>query len=264
MEQRRGTFRKQVAFLLAVVLLDGALLGTAGGVAGSFWGTHTPYATSRGTGLAAGSVAAGSTAPETAVTADGSLAGSTPEVPKLVALTFDDGPHKTCTPKLLDGLKERNVKATFFLMGENIVGKEDLVRRMQEEGHLIGNHSYRHIQLTHAGEDAVCEAIEKTETMIEEITGVRPGYLRPPYGDWNESLECRMNLTTVFWSVDSLDWKLKNTKQIVKRVKKETGEGDIILMHDIFPTSVEAALQIVDQLQSQGYTFVTVDELLID
>lgn len=183
---------------------------------------------------------------------------------KLIALTFDDGPHKTCTPKLLDGLKERGVHATFFLMGENIAGNEGLVRRMQEEGHLIGNHSYRHIQLTKAGEDAVCQAVEQTEEIIGDITGSRPQYLRPPYGDWNESLECRMNLTTVFWSVDSLDWKLKNTPGIVRRVEKDVKEGDIILMHDIFPTSVDAALQLIDRLQEKGYRFVTVDEMLID
>lgn len=237
MRGSRWGFRKQAVLLFMIVLLDGALLGTAGGVAGVYW----PSQTSR----------------------EVSYTSFDPD-PKMVALTFDDGPHKICTPRLLDGLKERNVKATFFLMGENIAGNEELVRRMQKEGHLIGNHSYRHIQLTHAGVDAVCESIEKTETIIEEITGNRPRYLRPPYGDWNESLECRMDLTTVFWTVDSLDWKLKNTKQIVNRVKKSAGDGDIVLMHDIFPTSVDAALQIVDQLQSQGYTFVTVDELLID
>ena len=183
---------------------------------------------------------------------------------KQVALTFDDGPHQTCTPALLDGLKQRNVKATFFLMGENIAGKEELVQRMQEEGHLIGNHSYRHIQMTKEGAEQACTEIEQTETLIQSITGQRPEYLRPPYGAWNEQLECRVNLTTVLWNVDSLDWKLQNTERIVRRVEKDVKGGDIILMHDIFQTSVEAALRIVDDLQKQGYEFVTVDELLVD
>ncbi len=183
---------------------------------------------------------------------------------KCVALTFDDGPNKECTKDLLDGLKARGVKATFFLMGESINGNEDLVRRMKEEGHLIGNHSYRHIQLTKAGEKAVCEAVDQTSLMIEEITGQRPQYLRPPYGDWNDDLECKVDMTTVLWSVDSLDWKLQNRQKIVKRVLKDVKDGDIILMHDIFPTSVEAALEIIDTLTPQGYTFVTVDEVLID
>ncbi len=183
---------------------------------------------------------------------------------KCVALTFDDGPNKECTKDLLDGLKARGVKATFFLMGESIPGNEDLVRRMKDEGHLIGNHSYRHIQLTKAGENAVCDAVDQTSVMIEQITGERPQYLRPPYGDWNDNLECKVDMTTVLWSVDSLDWKLQNRQKIVKRVLKDVKDGDIILMHDIFPTSVEAALEIIDTLTPQGYTFVTVDEVLID
>ena len=183
---------------------------------------------------------------------------------KCVALTFDDGPHKECTAQLLDGLKERGVRATFFLMGQNIEGNEEIVKRMKAEGHLIGNHSYSHVQLTKAGSDAVCQAVDRTSRMIEEITGERPQYMRPPYGDWNEELECRVGMTTVLWSVDSLDWKLRNTNRVVKRVLKDVEDGDIILMHDIFPTSVEAALEIVDTLTKRGYTFVTVDELLID
>ena len=184
--------------------------------------------------------------------------------PLQVALTFDDGPHQTCTPALLNGLKQREVKATFFLMGENIAGKEPLVQRMQAEGHLIGNHGYRHIQMTKEEAEQACADIEQTEKLIQSITGKRPEYLRPPYGDWNEQLECRVNLTTVLWNVDSLDWKFQNTKRIVRRVEKDVKDGDIILMHDIFPTSVEAALQIVDDLQAQGYEFVTVEELLVD
>ena len=184
--------------------------------------------------------------------------------PLQVALTFDDGPHQTCTPALLNGLKQREVKATFFLMGENIAGKEPLVQRMQAEGHLIGNHGYRHIQMTKEEAEQACADIEQTEKLIQSITGKRPEYLRPPYGDWNEQLECRVNLTTVLWNVDSLDWKFQNTRRIVRRVEKDVKDGDIILMHDIFPTSVEAALQIVDDLQKRGYEFVTVEELLVD
>ena len=184
--------------------------------------------------------------------------------PLQVALTFDDGPHQTCTPALLNGLKQREVKATFFLMGENIAGKEPLVQRMQAEGHLIGNHGYRHIQMTKEEAEQACADIEQTEKLIQSITGKRPEYLRPPYGDWNEQLECRVNLTTVLWNVDSLDWKFQNTDRIVRRVEKDVKDGDIILMHDIFPTSVEAALRIVDDLQKRGYEFVTVEELLVD
>ncbi len=269
----KWNFRKQAAAFICVVLLDGAILGASIGVmqpgraasAGggieqlphSAWTKNAGQASARpgAVGTENGSVLAD---------ASGEGKETAPKAVRMIALTFDDGPHKTYTPMLLDGLKERGVKATFFLMGENISGNEELVNRMQEEGHLIGNHSYRHIQLTKAGEDAVCRSVEQTEEIIQDITGDRPQYLRPPYGDWNENLECRMNLTTVFWTVDSLDWKLKNTDRIVRRVEKAVKEGDIILMHDIFPTSVEAALQLVDRLQVEGYQFVTVDELVID
>jgi len=182
----------------------------------------------------------------------------------VVALTFDDGPHKIYTKQLLDGLRERGIHATFFLMGENLEGNEALVRQMRQDGHLIGNHSFCHVKLTQAGAEAVCRDVEKTGEMIKALTGQYPQYLRPPYGDWNEELEERLDLETVFWTVDSLDWKLQNTEKIVKRVEKSVQNGDIILMHDIFSTSVESALQLVDELQSQGYQFVTVDELMID
>ncbi len=184
--------------------------------------------------------------------------------PKYVALTFDDGPSRKCTPVLLDGLKERDVHATFFLMGKNIEGNEDIVKRMSDEGHLIGNHSYEHIQLTKAGPEAVCEAVEHTQKQIEAITGKRPEYIRPPYGDWNEELEEEIGMTPVLWSADSLDWKLKDTGKILRRVLKDVKDGDIILLHDIFSSSVEAALELIDILQKEGYVFVTADELLIE
>ena len=185
-------------------------------------------------------------------------------IPKQVALTFDDGPHADFTPMLLDGLKERGVKVTFFLMGENIEGKEEIVRRMEEEGHLIGSHSYKHQQMTKLQEGTVLDSIEKNSRLIASITGKYPLYLRPPYGDWNETLENDVNMTTVFWTVDSLDWKYQNAAKTVRKVLKDTEDGDIILMHDIFRTSVEAALEVIDTLEKEGYTFVTVDELLID
>ena len=178
-------------------------------------------------------------------------------------MTFDDGPHPVCTRDLLDGLKKRGVEATFFLMGSNIEGNEDIIRRMHKEGHLIGNHGYQHVQMTEAGVEKVADSVEKTSQIIKEITGEEPEYLRPPYGDWNEELAESIELTPVFWSVDSLDWKYQNTPRIASRVLKKVEDGDIILMHDIFPTSVEAALEIIDTLLEQGYTFVTADELIL-
>ena len=156
-----------------------------------------------------------------------------------MALTFDDGPNARYTEALLDGLKEREVRASFFLVGQCIEGNEDTVRRMAEEGHLIG-------------------------VMIGAVTGRTPEYIRPPFGKWSSGLQEAVPMETVLWSVDSLDWKLQDTDRIVRRVLKDTEDGDIILMHDEFQTSVEAAMEIIDNLLAKGYTFVTVDELTID
>lgn len=230
---KRWKIRTWAAILFGLLLCDGALLGAVLAVALSAMQEN---------GIA--------------VSGSGSY--------KPVALTFDDGPDPQWTPLLLDGLKERGIHVSFFLMGQHIEGNEELVARMQKEGHLIGNHSYNHVQLTKAGEEAVLEAVERTQELVEEITGERPQYLRPPYGDWNERLEDRSDLSTVLWTVDSLDWKLRNTAEIVNYVLPDVEPGDIILMHDIFQTSVEAAFQLIDRLQNDGYTFVTVDELRID
>ena len=298
MKHRKWKIRSLGLLLLMVLLTDGALAGTAFAVARHLevrtdaWQTagsqrlgghsgllHSPGGRSAAVQpsdspsstappfTAPSSTAPSSTAPPSTAqlsTPQPSTQSPSAAQPLQVALTFDDGPHQTCTPALLDGLKQRGVKATFFLMGDNIAGQEALVQRMQEEGHLIGNHSYRHIQMTKEGAEQACAEIEQTEEIIRSITGSRPEYLRPPYGAWNEQLECRVNLTTVLWNVDSLDWKLQNTERIVRQVEKDVKSGDIILMHDIFKTSVEAALRIVDDLQKQGYEFVTVEELMVD
>ena len=183
---------------------------------------------------------------------------------KTVALTFDDGPHPIYTGKLLEGLRERGIKASFFLMGSNAEENRDLVLQMAMDGHLIGNHGYDHEDMTKGRLENICASIEKTSEILEEITGDRPEYVRPPFGAWNEKLEDEVGLTPVFWSVDSLDWKYRDKAQIVSRVLSETEDGDVILMHDIFSASVGGALESVDTLLEQGYTFVTIDEVLVD
>ena len=186
-----------------------------------------------------------------------------PQEARKVALTFDDGPSEY-TEELSRGLKERRVQATFFLLGENMEGRRKMVEELVKDGHLIGNHSYHHVQLNKLSIEEATGEIEKTNRLIREWTGEAPVYIRPPYGAWSQELEKVVDMIPVFWNVDSLDWKLQNTEQIVRRVEKDVKNGDIILMHDIFPTSVEAALRIVDDLQKQGYEFVTVEELLVD
>lgn len=178
-----------------------------------------------------------------------------------VALTFDDGPSTKYTEKLLKGLKKRGVKATFFLTGERISYSKKIVKRMKKDGHVIGNHTYTHIDLAKTGYNEAKKEIEDTNNAIKEITGEKPKFLRPPYGDWNEKLLEETDMSIVLWSVDPEDWKDRNADVVAKRVIKSTRPGDIILLHDIFGTSVDAALKIVDELQSKGYQFVTVDQI---
>lgn len=194
----------------------------------------------------------------------GGRAGPGAEEAGAVALTFDDGPNARYTEALLDGLGERGVRASFFLAGQCIEGNEDTVRRMAEEGHLIGVHCMEHRDLTKEPEEEAVRQLMDTASLIGSITGRRPEYVRPPFGKWTSGLREAVPMEPVLWSVDSLDWKLQDTGRIVERVLKDTEDGDIILMHDEFRTSVEAALEIIDNLLAKGYTFVTVNELTID
>ncbi len=183
---------------------------------------------------------------------------------KRVAITFDDGPHSIYTPKLLDGLKQRNVKATFFLIGKNIVGREKIVERMAQEGHLIGNHTYDHVQLNRLNEENACEEIMKANEVIEQITKKPTEFIRPPFGAWSSKKSCPAELFSVLWNVDPLDWKVQDTNTIVQRVMSKVKDGSVILLHDIYETSVDAALQIIDLLQAEGYEFVTADQFILD
>lgn len=180
-----------------------------------------------------------------------------------VALTFDDGPSPKYTPLLLDGLKERNVRATFFLLGQNVKENQELVQRMQAEGHLLGNHTYNHVQLNKIPETTARQEILKTNNEIYEATGKYPEYMRPPYGAWKKNMEFCVEMLPVFWDIDTLDWKSQNVDAILKAAGEEPEDGSIILMHDEYQTSVEAALLIIDRLKEKGYEFVTVDELIV-
>ena len=181
-----------------------------------------------------------------------------------IALTFDDGPHPVYTKMLLDGLAERDVKASFFVVGKNIPGNEDLIARMEEEGHLIGNHTYDHVKIcSMSGEDA-CRQVEKTSALVREITGHDTEFIRPPFGAWNKEMECSFTMIPVLWDVDPLDWTTKNTALVEERILKNVQGGDIILLHDLYQSYVEAALGIIDRLKAQGYEFVTVDQLILE
>ena len=180
-----------------------------------------------------------------------------------IALTFDDGPS-ICTTDLLDGLKERNVKATFFLVGENVEIYPEIVKRIYEEGHLIGNHTYHHVEITKLSDEEAMYEINKTDEVISEITGERVQYIRPPFGVWQRELENHLDVLPVMWSIDPLDWTTENVDEVVNKIVSQAKENDIILLHDCYKSSVEAALRTVDLLKAEGFEFVTVDQLILE
>ena len=181
-----------------------------------------------------------------------------------IALTFDDGPHPLYTPLLLEGLRERGVKASFFLIGKNIEGNEEIVKQMAEQGHIVGNHTYNHVKVNDLPPQQACEEMKKTSDLVKEITGETTCYIRPQFGEWDEKLDCGIDMISVMWTVDPLDWTTQNVSQVVNKVVTEAEEDDIILLHDCYASSVEAAFQIIDQLQAEGFEFVTVDELILE
>lgn len=178
-----------------------------------------------------------------------------------VALTFDDGPRADTTGRLLDGLAARGAKATFFVIGQQIPGNEELLLRMAAEGHQVGSHTYSHVRLQGAAESTVIEEIAKTEVLLTELLGEGDYWLRPPYGLVDDQTYCLAETPMIYWSLDPEDWKVLDTAKVVNQILKEVEDGDIILLHDFYPTSVEAALQVIDVLQGKGYQFLTVAEL---
>lgn len=190
--------------------------------------------------------------------------GQIEEGQKKIALTFDDGPHPYYTEQLLDGLKERGAKATFFVTGEHAKLHADVIKRMNEDGHLIGNHTYSHMQLGKTNREEFKEELVQTNEVIKGITGEEVIYVRPPYGSWDKELETELNMFPVLWTIDPLDWCSDNVDAVTRKVLSKAGENDIILMHDYYASTVTAALQIVDELQKEGYEFVTVEEILFD
>lgn len=181
-----------------------------------------------------------------------------------IALTFDDGPHPSYTRPLLDGLRERKVQATFFVMGKNVEEYPELVEQMKEDGHLIGNHTYSHLQLSRSNEEQFKQELQRTSDLIQELTGEPPEFVRPPFGTWEKKFEDELNMFPVLWTIDPLDWCSDNADCVARTVIAKAKENDIILMHDQYPSSVTAALRIVDVLQEEGFEFVTVDEILFD
>ncbi|KRM43764.1 xylanase [Lentilactobacillus parafarraginis] len=180
---------------------------------------------------------------------------------KVVALTFDDGPDPTLTPRLLKTLKKYNVPATFFEVGTSVMRYPSISREVLKSGNQIGNHSWSHPQLTNLSSTSALHQIALTDAAIYKATKTIPYYIRPPYGAVNARIGNLYDRPIVRWSVDSRDWAYLNTAKTISHVLATTTNGSIILMHDIHATSVAAVPQIIRSLKKRGYTFVTLEQL---
>ena len=181
---------------------------------------------------------------------------------KVVALTFDDGPNPATTNQALDTLSKYGIKATFFVLGKNVSGNEEILKRMKSDGHVIGNHSWSHPVLSKLSLDEAKKQITDTEDALAKVLGSSSKLMRPPYGAITDDIRNSLDLSFIMWDVDSLDWKSKNEASILTEIQRQVKNGSIILMHDIHVETVNALPKVIDYLKEQGYEFVTVPEML--
>ncbi len=187
---------------------------------------------------------------------------------KQISLTFDDGPHPSLTPKILQILAKYDVPATFFMVGQNVINYPTAAKQVILAGHEVGNHTFTHPHIAALNEKAIFEEIGKCEDALEELCEYRPHLLRTPQGALTENLErclAEDDYILVLWSLDTRDWDNKSTAYIVQAVLQNIKAGDIILMHDYIgynSKTPEALEQIIPKLLAEGYEFVTVSALL--
>lgn len=179
-----------------------------------------------------------------------------------VAITFDDGPAKY-TSQLLDILSEHDVKATFFVLGKSAKIQKNTLLRAFKEGHQIGNHSWDHKDLKKLSETEIQSQIQKTNTVISQITGEAPLVMRPPYGSFNELVKTQADMPIILWNLDPLDWKDRNAETVTQRISEAKTNG-IVLAHDIHLSTVEAIPEVISNLKAKGYHLVTIDNLFSD
>jgi len=185
---------------------------------------------------------------------------------KFIAMTFDDGPHPQNTPRLLDMLRARNIKATFYVIGRNVDLYPQIVRRAVAEGHEIGNHSYTHRLLTKLSDSEVRDDLARCRDAIGRAAGVQPRTLRPPYGGFlqrqREMVHAEFGYPTIMWNVDPLDWKRPGPSVVTSRILSNTTPGSIVLSHDLHAPTIDAMPATLDGLLQRGFQFVTVSQLL--
>ena len=183
-----------------------------------------------------------------------------------IAMTFDDGPSATLTPKLLDLLAAHHIKATFFVIGENVAEHPEIVARAAREGHEIGNHSWSHPNFGKMSDESIRRQLRQTDDAIKSATGKRPTLMRPPYGSITTRqkrwIHDEFGYNVILWDVDPNDWKRPGPPVVRARILKETRPGSIVLSHDIHPGTIEAMPSTFDELEAKGFKFVTVSELI--
>ncbi len=189
------------------------------------------------------------------------LARRSPYGKKLVALTFDDGPGAEITDQLLAILREKEVVATFFMLGKMAQRYPEVVKRVKAEGHEIGSHTMNHANLNRLRADSVAIEVEQAKDVFQSVLGETPRLTRPPYGIVNSAVREKAGAPLILWRVDPEDWRYQDAEVVKGRTVSYAFDGAIILLHDVYATSVTAAGLIIDELRAQGYEFVTVSEL---
>lgn len=178
----------------------------------------------------------------------------------VILFTFDDGPSATITPRLLDELNKRDIRVTFFALGSNINRLSDIVKRQYMDGHTVANHTYNHQYLTELTIEEAINEIDTTNNLINNILGINNKFVRVPYGHINDNILNASQMTYVKWSIDTRDWQTKDIENIYNTIIAQAKDGAIVLLHDLYETSVDGAIKAIDELLRQGYALISLEE----
>lgn len=224
------------------------------GIERGWWALHAGISEQRTPGVFAGSVVRVPDAPLPAK-------AENYQGKKLIALTFDDGPNSVTTPKLLDILQENKVYVTFFVLGISAKNNPELVKRELRDGHEVESHTMYHQKLGKMSKDAVKEDIDLARQVLIDITGKEPMLTRPPYGLINQAVRDQANTPLALWTVDTLDWESRDANAVRNEIMSSVFDGAVVLMHDIYDSTVEGVRIVIDELRKEGYEFVTFSDL---